>query len=168
MNHYVNHIANLKEVNDSLWQEISKCMHQWHEPITFIESLEKALINDLYVKKQEQIDCSIIEAFISVNTSNIKNYCDDHGLSLRRLERIFRKYIGVSPKRFMNIVKFEESARDVMYNNELRLTDISYKHGYYDQPHFVKIFKDYTKYAPREFQSDKPALKSHLHVDKRT
>lgn len=166
MNHYVNRIANLKEVNDSLWQEISKCMLQWQEPITFIESLEKVLINDLHVKKLEQIDSSIIEAFINVNTSNIKNYCDDHDLSLRRLERIFRKYIGVSPKRFMNIVRFEESARDVMYSTESNLTDISYKHGYYDQPHFVKAFKSYTTYAPREFQADQPALKSHLHYDK--
>lgn len=63
----------------------------------------------------------------------------------------------------MDIVRFEQCRRDIIYNNESRLTDISYKYGYYDQSHFVKVFKGYTYYAPREFQLHKPALKSYLY-----
>lgn len=162
MSQYVDNIVNLKDVNYYLWKDMSNCMLQLDEPIELVKSLEKELIGDLHVKNQEEIDCRFIEEFIESNTVNIRNYCEAHELSIRRLERIFRKYIGISPKLFMNIVRFEESARDIMYSNESSLTDISHKHGYYDQPHFVKAFKSYTEYAPREFQSDKPALKSHL------
>lgn len=162
MSQYVNRIVNLSDVNHLLWEELFDHMVQFDEPSEFVKSIEESLIKCINVKDREQIDCRIIEEFIESDGLNIKEYCEANGISIRRLERIFRKYIGISPKSFMNVVRFEESARDVMYDNGSSLTDISYKHGFYDQPHFAKVFKGYTDYTPRDFQSDKPALKSHL------
>lgn len=162
MSQYVNRIVNLSYVNHSLWEELSDYMVEFDKPSEFVKAIEDSLLNCINVKYREEIDCRIIEEFIESDCINIEMYCRDNGISTRKLERIFRKYVGISPKRFMNVERFEESARAVMYDNESSLTDISYKHGYYDQPHFTKVFKGYTDYAPRHFQSDKPALKEHL------
>ncbi|WP_432665783.1 helix-turn-helix transcriptional regulator [Wukongibacter baidiensis] len=162
MSQYVNKIVDLRDVNHSLCEELSDHMVQFDDPIDFIKTVEESLIRCVNLKTQEHIDCRIIEEFISSDINSIKDYCQIGGVSIRKLERIFKKYIGVSPKRFMNIVRFEASSRDMINSNSSSLTDISYKHGYYDQPHFARVFKDYTDYAPKDFQSDKPAVKSHF------
>lgn len=162
MSQYINKIVNLSYVNHSLWEELSDRMVEFDESSEFIKAIEDSLLNCIDAKYGEEINCRIIAEFIESEATDINVYCRANGISTRKLERIFRKYIGISPKRFMNIIRFEESARDVMYDNESSLTNISYKHGYYDQPHFAKVFKGYTDYTPRDFKSDKPALKEHF------
>lgn len=162
MSQYVNKIVNLCDVNHLLSEELSAHMVKFNDPSKFIKSLESSLLKFINVKAQEELDFRVIEELLEADSTNVKEYCESNEISKRRLERIFQKYIGISPKRFMNIVRFEESSRAVMYSKESSLTDISYKNGYYDQPHFTKVFKGYTNYSPRDFQSEKPALKSHL------
>lgn len=165
MGQYVDRIVNLRETNAMLCQELSAHIAQFHNPSSFIKQMEKSLMKSVRATEEELDECSIIENFMASDLPHIQTYCERNGLSTRKLERLFSKYIGVSPKRFMNIVRFEECARDIISGNESSLTDISYRNGYYDQPHFVKNFKGYTGYAPRDFQSDKPALKSHFDCD---
>ena len=162
MSQYINRIVNLNDVNHLLREELFDHVVKFEAPSEFVKAIEKTLIKCINAKDSEQIDCRIIKEFIESDGFNIKEFCEANRISIRRLERIFRKYIGISPKRFMNLVRFEESARDVMYDNQVSLTDISHKHGYYDQAHFVKAFKSYTSYAPINFRLDKPALKSQL------
>ncbi|WBW96469.1 helix-turn-helix domain-containing protein [Oceanirhabdus sp. W0125-5] len=162
MSNFVNKIVDLNDVNNSLCKEIYKYLNLFDKPYDFVQSIESELIGCIRVTEQEEKDCSIISDFIVEDVFNIKEYCEANRISVRRLERIFRKYIGISPKMFMNILRFEEASRDIMYKREFNLTDISYKHGYYDQPHFVKSFKGFAKHTPSKFQVKAPALKSHF------
>ncbi|WP_105614706.1 helix-turn-helix domain-containing protein [Vallitalea okinawensis] len=163
MNQFINKIVNLSVINHLLWNELFAHMMEFNNPSEFIKTIEQSLIKYIETNEREELDCKIIEDFLQCST--IKDYCEINGISIRRLERIFTKYIGTSPKKFMDIIKFEESARGVMNDKASRLTDLSYKYGYYDQPHFTKVFKGYTYYSPRDFQSKKPALKSDLHYE---
>lgn len=165
MNQYVNKIVNLSDINYSLWKELSDHLYQFQGFSKSVKLIEESLAKYLKITTREQIDCRIIEEFLELNETNVKNFCYTHGISVKKLERIFKKYIGISPKRFIEVVRFEESSKDVLYNNESSLTDISYKHGFYDQSHFGKVFKSYTNYTPKNFQSDKPALKSYISYD---
>lgn len=165
MSQFVNKTINLSDINYPLWKELSDHLNQFDGFSKFVKSIEKSFIKHLNATKKEQIDCRIIEEFLRVKDTNVMEFCKTNRVSLRKLERIFKKYIGINPKRFKEVIRFEESSKDVLYSNESSLTDISYKHGFYDQSHFGKVFKTYTNYSPRNFQSDKPALKSHMSYD---
>ncbi|MCG8482535.1 MAG: helix-turn-helix domain-containing protein [Clostridia bacterium] len=165
MDQYVNKIVNLSDVNYSLWKELSDHLNQFEGFSEGVKQMEKSLIKHLKAEAREQIECRIIEKFLELDNPNIKDFCETNEISIRKLERMFTKYIGVSPKRFMEVVRFEESSRDVMYNNDSSLTDISYKHGFYDQSHFLKVFKSYTHYTPRNFRTDQPSLKTNMKYD---
>ncbi|MCK5128985.1 MAG: AraC family transcriptional regulator [Clostridiales bacterium] len=165
MSKYANSIVNLSEVNHLLEEELSDYIESFTEQSNFIAQIESSLIKVINIKNKEEYDCKIIESFIASNSSNIKKYCKDTKISIKKLERIFIKYIGVSPKRFLNIIRFEESARDVMYKHEISFTEIAHKNGYYDQSHFVKEFRVFTDYTPSNFRSDKPAIKSHFNCE---
>lgn len=72
-------------------------------------------------------------------------------LSERTLERYFNLYIGTSPKKYVRLVQFRRTLHDLWAQQPSSLTDIAVKHGYYDQSHFIKSFKQYTGVTPSQF-----------------
>jgi AraC-like DNA-binding protein len=76
------------------------------------------------------------------------------GYNERKLERTFIQSIGISPKRFSNIIKlhvFLKQLRD--RSDQANLTYLGYEAGYYDQPHLIREFKKYTGLTPGQYNS---------------
>ena len=71
------------------------------------------------------------------------------GLSQSALERRFRRVVGVSPRKFVSLVRFRKVLQ--LRNTGSDLTTIAHAAGYYDQPHFIKDFKRFTGQAPQPF-----------------
>lgn len=73
-------------------------------------------------------------------------------VSERTLERKFNQAIGISPKRFIDIVRLNISAKRLQQMKEKRrLTGIAYDSGYFDQAHFTKEFKKITGVTPQQY-----------------
>jgi AraC-like DNA-binding protein len=62
------------------------------------------------------------------------------GLSIRQFERRFRYEIGVQPKLYARIVRFEAALRRKATSPETRWTDVAHALGYHDQMHMVHDF----------------------------
>ncbi|MBS1565108.1 MAG: helix-turn-helix domain-containing protein, partial [Bacteroidetes bacterium] len=51
----------------------------------------------------------------------------------RQLERSFHKHIGITPKEFINIIRFQNAFTEIIHNTKHKnLLDIAIEHGYYD------------------------------------
>jgi len=67
----------------------------------------------------------------------------------RQLERSFHKYIGITPKEFINITRFQHAFADIILNKKTKsLLDIAIEHGYYDHAHLSNEIKRYTGLPP--------------------
>ncbi|MCG6141597.1 helix-turn-helix domain-containing protein [Leptospira mtsangambouensis] len=75
-----------------------------------------------------------------------------HGLSERTLQRRFQNYVGLTPKKFSTIIRFQSSLNEINTENKFSLTDIAYVSGYSDQSHFIRQFKSFTKQKPFQFR----------------
>jgi AraC-like DNA-binding protein len=62
------------------------------------------------------------------------------GLGIRQFERRFRYEIGIQPKLYARIVRFEAALRRKAATPALRWTDIAHALGYHDQMHMVRDF----------------------------
>ncbi len=62
------------------------------------------------------------------------------GLSTRQLNRMFHKYVGLSPKAFFRITRLQQ-ALQALYQCPLNGAALSQDLGYYDQSHFTNEFK---------------------------
>jgi AraC-like DNA-binding protein len=62
------------------------------------------------------------------------------GLSIRQFERRFRHEIGVAPKLYSRIVRFEAALRSKAAAPAMRWADIAHALGYHDQMHMVHDF----------------------------
>ncbi|MGE3545428.1 MAG: helix-turn-helix domain-containing protein [Kofleriaceae bacterium] len=68
------------------------------------------------------------------------------GLSERQLERRFRDRVGMSPKRFVSLRRFERAVELAISSRSL--TRAAVEAGYYDQPHFNREFRRFTGMTP--------------------
>ena len=72
----------------------------------------------------------------------------DVGLSPRQLRRLFRHYIGATPKTFSKVVQFQNILRSKPSKQSLKQNKLFYDIGYYDQAHFIKDFKNFYGVTP--------------------
>ncbi len=72
------------------------------------------------------------------------------GCSRRLLETQFKDHVGLSPKTVARLVRFA-SARRHIDQDRRRWADIAYEHGYCDQAHLNREFRDLAGTTPTEF-----------------
>lgn len=72
-------------------------------------------------------------------------------ISVRSLERRFKLYVGISPKEFANIVRFQYAYSAIIQSTQTHnLSDIAFEFGYYDHAHLANEIKKYTGHAPSQ------------------
>jgi AraC-like DNA-binding protein len=75
-------------------------------------------------------------------------------LSRKQFERLFLGYIGISPKQYLKIIRFQSSLYYNSQRNGLSMTQLAHASGYYDQSHFINDFKTLTGLTPKKFFED--------------
>jgi|GEM_PF-1249699 len=73
------------------------------------------------------------------------------GLSYKTLYRMFTAGLGMSPKAYLKILRFDRACRMLDQYSNINETDIVHHCGYYDQAHFIHEFKKVMKVSPREY-----------------
>ena len=68
----------------------------------------------------------------------------------RKLQRMFLEQIGITPKKFIQIVKLH-SFLGFIKGKALTHTKAAYAAGYYDQAHLIKDFKAFTGLTPSAY-----------------
>lgn len=69
----------------------------------------------------------------------------------RTLQRLFRRYVGVSPKWVIGRYRLHDAAEWLAQSESLDLTELSLQLGYYDQSHFIHDFKRFIGCSPGEY-----------------
>lgn len=94
-------------------------------------------------KQNNNIMNSVYKILKSKGTANISELAGFTAVSQRQLERLFLENIGVSPKKFSGLVRYQYLWQDILYNTNLNIHDSVCKYGYTDQSHLLNDFKKY-------------------------
>ena len=84
---------------------------------------------------------------------NIENLSNQLNISRRSLERHFSENVGMSPKYYARVLRFNYAFGLKRANPALDWFDIIYDCGYFDQTHFIKDFRHFTGEPPVAFYS---------------
>ena len=101
---------------------------------------------------EETIKYAIAQIMRSKGSLSLKELQQKLQISKRSLERKFNQSIGISPKLFSRICRFQESLNQLRANSYNKLSDIAYENNYADQSHLIRAFKEFTGLSPLEFK----------------
>lgn len=86
----------------------------------------------------------------SKGTSAITDISQYTAISTRQIERIFRDYIGISPKKCCSLVRYQNMWTDLINNNRCDFNELEYKYKFSDQAHMINDFKKYHGSTPQQ------------------
>lgn len=97
---------------------------------------------------------SAVEFILDSNASvPISDIATSVNLSERQLERLFKRYVGLSPKFYCRIIRFSYIFECVQKDNS-QWSEIAQLAGFYDQSHFIKNFQEFTGEDPSNYFFD--------------
>ena len=73
------------------------------------------------------------------------------GLSIRAIQRMFRYYVGVSPKWMIRRCRLQEAAARVEAGGVENWAALAQQLGYFDQAHFIREFRQMVGQPPAEY-----------------
>jgi len=111
----------------------------------FVNQMDSLLLNSI----EDEIDTD----FVELNKENfdsiadlIKIFCK----SERSLYRFFKENLGVSPYKYLELLKFKNSIQDLKANKKLK--NVAYDNDLVDQSHLNKLFKKFSALSPTDFK----------------
>jgi AraC-like DNA-binding protein len=84
-----------------------------------------------------------------VSTRELSAAC---ALTRQHLARKFEDYVGVSPKLFCRVIRFQALLRRMGKQEKLDWAGLAADLGYYDQAHLIADFRQFTGLTPAAFQ----------------
>lgn len=121
------------------------------ERVQIIETFLIHQLKELYTAYHERINYSIQKINQHRGIISVQNLAEYACLSTKQFNRKFTDYVGMKPKQFTRIVRFQHAIYNQQANSVKNLTELAYHCGYYDQAHFTNEFKQFTGYSPKEF-----------------
>lgn len=116
-----------------------------------IAELQRFLINIIKLTNRNNtlIDYSVQLIKNTSGLVTIKELEDKMGYSKRYLDMLFKDHLGISPKTYSSIVRFQSFYNLWANSNSTNFYTDNLYELYYDQAHFIKEFKRYTGYSPK-------------------
>jgi AraC-like DNA-binding protein len=85
----------------------------------------------------------------------IRDLAQTVGITQKHLITQFEKVVGLRPKTFARVCKFQKVVNMIETQNEIEWSTIAYDCGYYDQAHFIKEFQSFSGLNPTAYVAQK-------------
>ncbi len=100
---------------------------------------------------------TVIQAVIdNREITQVEDLVARFGMSKRSLQRIFNRYVGVSPKWIIQRYRLQEAADQLEQGLVTDWTALAHDLGYYDQSHFIRDFKAVIGISPDAYHKTAP------------
>ena len=84
-------------------------------------------------------------------THRLSKLMSEYSKSQKHLIHQFKKYVGVTPKYYQRIVRFNEILQQLHQSKQIDWAQLAFQLGYTDQSHFIKEFKHFSGFNPEKF-----------------
>ena len=73
------------------------------------------------------------------------------GLSQRRFIQVFKAEVGMTPKLFSRIQRFQQTRTLIQYNPLINWAELAVDLGYFDQSHLIREFLEFSGLSPTDY-----------------
>ena len=94
----------------------------------------------------------------------MKDLADEVNLSTRRLSELFSREVGLAPKVFARLQRFQHALRCLEANKSPDFSEVALKCGYFDQSHFNHEFLEFSSLTPTLYLEKTTGHLGHVRV----
>jgi AraC-like DNA-binding protein len=84
------------------------------------------------------------------------------GVSPKRFISLFEEAIGLTPKVFCRVLRFQEVLRRITRGQPVRWADLALDYGYFDQAHFIHDFQAFAGLGPSAYLAQRSEYHNHV------
>jgi AraC-like DNA-binding protein len=160
----VDELHNLHVALDDLWgpraTELRERVLAAPTPRAKVEVMEQVLIAQAFrgLDRHPAVGFALGE-FQRPELPAIAAVTDKIGLSARRFIQVFSEQVGLSPKLFCRVQRFQQTLKIVRREHDVDWAEIALGCGYFDQAHFIHDFKEFSGINPTAYLA---AMTNHL------
>lgn len=155
-------------LGEDIWKEIGSIEDQLRSKVDFL-SRAKWLEEFLYKRIVETNELhtafrirNIIQNKIQINFRQSKIKIEDMtGYSRMHTHKLFTDWYALAPNQTIRLHKFIRAIQ-LMHESNLNLTDLGYQSGFYDQAHFIRVFREFSNGTPGYYKKNRTAMKGQL------
>lgn len=111
-------------------------------------------LNRFFAERAGNIDYRLQAVLKDISDSkgrlSIREMAGRHFITVRQLERLFASNVGLSPKEYSNIIRFQHSMAQIDAMPQKSLSEIAFDCGYYDHAHLTNEIKKFTGLVPSQ------------------
>jgi hypothetical protein len=153
MDYFRDEAVDAEMVHPKYFRELTERLMNCHTIQSAVAITESFLLHQLN-KKSYQLSAASKLADLIMSTGNslpVNAFYEQLPLTARQLERNFVKEIGVTPKTFSGMVRFENLIAHRINQPQSKWTELAYAYNYFDQMHLIKDFHKYLDINPGNF-----------------
>lgn len=146
MSSITNKMISLSTINKERYYQLR--INQFSDNQSIINDITTQLLS-LY--KDVKIDDrfpEVVEKICKDPEVEITELADQSCFSVKSLERVCKKRIGYTPKKFARIMRFQKAHKSIQKQSVMNLITVAHQSGYFDQAHFNREYKKFVGYAP--------------------
>jgi AraC-like DNA-binding protein len=151
---------------ETLWgaaaRELREALCCCASPARRFQILEAALLARLSRPLRRHAAVQIALDELQRGTS-VHEIVTEVGLSHRRLVEVFTAEVGITPKLFGRLQRFQRAA-SLTHNAAPNWSKLAAQCGYFDQSHLIRDFIDFTGLSPKEFLGHSSPLVKENHL----
>lgn len=131
--------------------------------------MERFLLQQAGSAIEEEISTRCIDYAVSSivhrpSLQCLRQLSDEIGYSQKHFIHLFRGQVGVSPKQYLKIMRFQKAVCAIENHEFLSWSQLALERGYYDQAHFIQDFKHFSGFTPHEYLKRKTATLNYIPV----
>ena len=164
----ISELGNVHVPLAALWgsaaAELSERVTMAQNAEAIFSSLEQSLLLRLSRPdaRHRAIAFALAQLCRAAQSWKIADLAEHVGLSQRRFIDLFGSEVGLRPKRFSRVLRFQRALRLINRTTAIDWTALALDCGYYDQAHFIHDFQEFCSVAPTAYAALRSEHENHL------
>lgn len=157
---------------EHLWgskaNELRQRLQEARTPASLFALLEGALLERL--REVPMHYGLVVDAIQKLSASpisvSVRDISDATGYSRKRFIRLFHNYVGLTPKLFLRVQRFQWFLDQISPGSNMDWARVALDAGYFDQSHMIRDFRAFTGVSPLKYQPVEAHRKNHVALDR--
>jgi AraC-like DNA-binding protein len=144
----------------SLAGELRNRVREAGTPAEKFQAMERALLERLNARLElhPAVRFALGEFAQAPHIRSVLDVAREAGLSRRRFAQLFREQVGVTPKLYCRLHRFQDVLRQIALGAPVDWADLALAGGYCDQAHLANEFRSFSGISPGSYLASERSL----------